>query len=49
MAKTSRNGTNYVRVQKGHSLIFWLIASFFGIGIPFLIYYTFSPNHFWHA
>ena len=49
MAKRARDGVQYVRVQKGHSLIFWLLLSFCGIGIPFLIYYTFSPNHFWHA
>ena len=49
MARTSHDGANYVRMQKGHSIIFWLIMSCFGIGIPFLIYYTCSPNHFWHA
>lgn len=42
-------GPNYVRQQKGHSIIIWLILSCMGIGIPFLIYYTFSPNHYWHA
>ena len=29
-------------------MVFILILSLFGIGIPFLIYYTFSPNHYWH-
>ena len=48
MAKASRD-VRYVRVQKGHSLIFWIFARFFGIGIPFLIYYSLSPNHYWHA
>ena len=49
MARQAGDGANYVRMQKGHSLIFWLLASVFLVGIPFLIYYTISPNHFWHA
>lgn len=48
MARTARDGANYVRQQKGHSIILFLILSCFVIGIPFLIYYTISPNHFWH-
>lgn len=49
MAREAHDGANYVRMQKGHSLIFWLIMCFFVIGIPFVIYYTISPNHYWHA
>lgn len=48
MARTARDGAHYVRQQKGHSIILWLILSCAVVGIPFLIYYTFSPNHFWH-
>lgn len=46
--KTSRSGVVYVREQKGHSILFWLLLSCCAIGIPFLIYYTLSPNHYWH-
>ena len=48
MARTAHDGANYVRQQKGHSLLLTLILCCFGIGIPFLIYYSFSPNHYWH-
>ena len=48
MPKESLNGTNYVRVQKGHSIILWLLLSCTGIGLLVTIYYTFSPNHYWH-
>lgn len=40
---------SYVRNQKGHSLTWWIILSCFMIGIPWLIYYSVSPNHYWHA
>ena len=49
MARQAGDGANYVRMQKGHSIIKCLILCCFGIGIPFLIYYTISPNHYWHA
>lgn len=49
MSLTGRDGATYVRSQQGHSIIFWLFLSCFGIGIPFLIYYTVSKNHYWHA
>ncbi len=48
MARTAHDGANYVRQQKGHSILLFLILSLFVIGIPFLIYYSFSPNHYWH-
>ena len=44
----ARKTVIYVRAQKGHSILFWLFACYFGIGVPFLIYYTLSPNHYWH-
>jgi hypothetical protein len=39
---------SYVRQQKGHSLTAWIFASFFLVGIPGLIYYSVSPDHYWH-
>lgn len=48
MARTSKDGANYVRVQKEHSLLLWILLSCCIIGIPKLIYYTVSPNHYWH-
>jgi len=46
------NGMNvsYVRQQKGHSLTLWIVLTcILGIPIIWLIYYSVSPNHFWHA
>ncbi len=48
MAKRRRVITVNSRTQTGHSIILFLILSAFVIGIPFLIYYTISPNHYWH-
>lgn len=39
---------SYQRRQKGHSLTLWIILSLFVVGIPWLLYYSFSPNHYWH-
>lgn len=47
--KQSKDGTQYVRQQKGHSAIIgWL---FIGPITMFIlpIYWTVSPNHYWHA
>lgn len=44
-----KDGVVYTRQQKGHSLTIWIILSMMLIGIPGLIYYTKSPNHYWHA
>lgn len=38
----------YTRPQKGHSLILWLLIGGVVLWIP-AIYYTVSPNHYWHA
>lgn len=40
---------SYQRAQQGHSLTAWLILSCLIIGLPGLIYFTVSPNHYWHA
>jgi hypothetical protein len=46
--KQSRDKAQYVRQQKGHSLTWNLI-----LGFPILwlnvLYYSLSPNHYWHA
>lgn len=38
----------YVRTQKGHSLVLHLLLMGVGIGLITVPYYTFSPNHYWH-
>lgn len=47
-AKHARDGAQYTRQQKGHSLTLHLLLGGFVLWIP-AIYYTFSPNHYWHA
>jgi hypothetical protein len=39
---------NYVRTQKGHSLILHLIFGWILLYIP-TIYFAVSPNHYFHA
>jgi hypothetical protein len=46
--KQARDKAQYVRQQQGHSLIKHLFLGVFVLWIP-AIYYTFSPNHYWHA
>lgn len=46
--KQSRDKAQYVRQQKGHSLTMHLVFGIFVLWIP-AIYYSFSPNHYWHA
>ena len=40
----------YVRKQKGHSVLIWLLisAATAGLGLIVMLYYTISKNHFWH-
>ena len=38
---------NYVREQKGHSIIKHLLFGWVAFYIP-TIYYAISPNHYWH-
>nr|DAP11541.1 MAG TPA: hypothetical protein [Caudoviricetes sp.] len=39
----------YTRQQKGHSVLLAVCtACYFGFGIPLAIYWTVSPNHYWH-
>ena len=44
-----RDNAQYVRIQKGHSLVIWILLSVFLI-IPaiWVIYFTISKNHYWH-
>lgn len=40
----------YTRQQKGHSLTLWILLSvFLLIPVIWVIYYSVSPNHYWHA
>lgn len=45
----NRMQVSYTREQKGHSLTWWILLSFCIVGIPGLIYYSASPNHYWHV
>lgn len=48
-AAKGRDGAQYVRTQKGHSAIVgWLILGPLTLFI-LPIYWTASPNHYWHA
>lgn len=43
------DGAQYVRQQKGHSLILHILLIFVGVGIFTIPYITISKNHYWHA
>lgn len=46
--KQSRDRAQYVRQQKGHSwILHWLVLGIFTCFIV-PIYYSVSPNHYWH-
>lgn len=46
--KVARDRAQYVRQQKGHSwILHWLVLGIFTVWIV-PIYYSFSPNHYWH-
>ena len=44
----SRGDAQYTREQKGHSVLFAILICLIGFGIPFVIYWAVSPNHFFH-
>lgn len=46
--RQARDKSQYVRQQKGHSLTKHLLFGWIILWIP-AIYYSFSPNHYWHA
>ena len=47
--KNMREQANYQRQQTPHSLTKLILLSCMGVGIPWLIYYSISPNHYWTA
>lgn len=47
--RQAQDKAQYVRQQKGHSAILhWIFLGPFTLWI-LPIYYTVSPNHYWHA
>ena len=46
--RQARDGAQYTRQQKGHSLTAHLLLGWAVLYIP-TIYYSISPNHYWHA
>ncbi|QIG58149.1 hypothetical protein SEA_ZEPP_61 [Microbacterium phage Zepp] len=46
--RQARDRAQYVRQQKGHSwVVWWLLLGPVTLWIP-AVYYSFSPNHYWH-
>jgi len=46
--KQARDKAQYVRQQRGHSwILHWCVLGIFTLWIV-PIYYSFSPNHYWH-
>lgn len=46
--KKAADKAQYVRQQKGHSLILHLLIGIFVLWINVIVI-TVSPNHYWHA
>ncbi|QZD99189.1 membrane protein [Microbacterium phage CaptainRex] len=47
--RQARDRAQYVRQQKGHSwVVWWLLLGPVTLWIP-AVYYSFSPNHYWHV
>lgn len=44
-----RDGAQYIRQQKGHSLVKHILLCFVVVGFFTIPYYTISKNHYWHA
>jgi len=47
--QNNRPAANYVRQQKGHSIIKHILLCCVGVGLFTIPYYSISPNHYWHA
>ena len=45
--KSARDGANYGRQQKGHSIVVHALLGFL-CGWINVIYLSLSPNHYWH-
>lgn len=43
-----KSSPNYVRQQKGHSVVKHILLCFIGVGFITIPYYSISPNHYWH-
>lgn len=39
---------NYVRTQKGHSLLLHILLMWVVVGFFTVPYYSISKNHYWH-
>lgn len=48
-APKGRDGTQYTRIQKGHSLILHILLCCVAVGFFTIPYYTLSKDHYWHA
>lgn len=47
--RQARDKAQYVRQQRGHSwVVWWLLLGPITLWIP-AVYYSFSPNHYWHV
>ncbi len=44
-----KDGAQYVRNQKGHSLIKHILLCFVGVGFFTIPYISLSKGHYWHA
>jgi len=47
-SRKARDKAIYTRQQKGHSLVLFLLIDFITLYTR-TIYYTLSPNHYWHV
>ena len=45
--RQAQDNSQYVRQQQGHSLTLHLLLGWVVLWVP-AVYYTVSPNHFWH-
>lgn len=46
--REARDGANYTRQQKGHSIIKHVLLGCFVCWVN-VIYISISPNHYWHV
>lgn len=44
-----KDKAQYVRMQKGHSIILHILLVCVGVGLFTIPYITISKNHYWHA
>ena len=46
--KEGHDGSNYVRQQQGYSIVLHSLLGMFVLWIN-VLYYSISPNHYWHT